>query len=539
METDRRGVRAEAGTVVAVLGLALLSLGAALGRSGRLTYHEAIVAQGAREMLASGRWLVPTLGGGPWLEKPPLAHWLVALVGWAAGGVDEAVARAPAAAAGAALGVAVAVLASRRLGPRLALLAGAVQVTSAWTVMRGRLAEADIVLACLVGWALVAFDGLRAGPGGGAGRPGWWRWRWAFFALWGGTALAKGVLFGGVLVGATAAAVLAWDRDREALRALAWAPGWLLAGGVALAWPTAVLARHPEALGLWTQHIVGRLAARPGPFAGEPWWSYALAPLAQVLPWTPLALAGAVPSLARAARHRGGVDRLLWAWAVVPAALVSAATVRNGHYLIHALPPWSIWAALGLARLGRRLRDRGWAADRVRRRGAAAVVGLAVAYALGFGLLGPPLDRRGGEWAFYEAAGRAVGPGEPLVLLYDDWDRDPYVTPFGPVPHDLAVRLFYLNRPSCAWSTARGLAGRPLVPGWATLAVIGRDRDVPALRRLGRVETIARGPGRRWDRTFCLFRVTPEADRPAARPGERAPVRRDDGGAHREAGPAR
>ena len=46
--------------------------------------------------------------------------------------------------------------------------------------------------------------------------------------------------------------------------------------------------------------------------------------------------------------------------------------------------------------------------------------------------------------------------------------------------------------------------------------MIGRDRDVPALRRLGRVETVARGPVGRArmskvdDRTFRLFRVTPE-----------------------------
>ena len=32
-------------------------------------------------------------GGRPWLEKPPLVHWLVMLAGWVAGGVDEAVAR--------------------------------------------------------------------------------------------------------------------------------------------------------------------------------------------------------------------------------------------------------------------------------------------------------------------------------------------------------------------------------------------------------------------------------------------------------------
>ena len=31
--------------------------------------------------------------------------------------------------------------------------AGAIQATTAWTVFRGRLAEADILLACLITWA--------------------------------------------------------------------------------------------------------------------------------------------------------------------------------------------------------------------------------------------------------------------------------------------------------------------------------------------------------------------------------------------------
>ena len=51
------------------------------GVQARLTYHEAFVAQGAREILNSGNWAYPTIGGLPWLEKPPLPWWLVAACG--------------------------------------------------------------------------------------------------------------------------------------------------------------------------------------------------------------------------------------------------------------------------------------------------------------------------------------------------------------------------------------------------------------------------------------------------------------------------
>src|SRR5262245_22720321 len=45
-----------------------------------LNPHETVHCLNVREMLASGDWLVPTYGGRPWLERPPLPHWLTALV---------------------------------------------------------------------------------------------------------------------------------------------------------------------------------------------------------------------------------------------------------------------------------------------------------------------------------------------------------------------------------------------------------------------------------------------------------------------------
>jgi hypothetical protein len=133
---------------------------------------------------------------------------------------------------------------------------------------------------------------------------------------------------------------------------------------------------------------------------------------------------------------------------------------------------------------------------------------LALSYGLGFWLVSPQLNRRGFEWAFYEAIGRGLPSGMPLILLYDDWDRNPYESPFGPVPHDLAVRLFYLGRP-VSWSPGLDLAA---VGDQSAFAVIARDRDVPMLARLGRVEVVARGPNLRRDRVYAVFRVTRAPD---------------------------
>ncbi len=498
---DRLGRRWAA----AVVGLAALGLLPGLGGSTRLSYHEAIVAQGAREMIAAGAWLVPTLDGRPWLEKPPLLHWLVAVAATIAGGVTELAARLPSALAAAGLALAVATLAARRLGPAVGGLAGCVQATVAWSVVRGRLAESDILLACLVAWTMVALDRLRLGDRDGGGPS---RLARRFLIGLGATALAKGIGFGAALVLAASATVLLWDRDRRTARCLLDPLGLAVGTIVGLAWPALILLRFPAALGLWTAHVADRLADRPEVFAGRAsWWAYLPAVLGLTLPWTPLALMGARRSLGRAVRDRGGLDRLLWAWAVAPMVLLSMASVKNAHYAIHALPPWSIWAALGLARLGETLAGRGRSGPAIRRRLAVAFVGVAAAFGVGSWVVGSRFDRRGVEWAFYEAAARRVDPGEPVVLLYDDWDRLPYPSPFGPVPHDLAVRLYYLDRPAL-WR--QGVGAWPDLPARPFVA-IARARDLDGLRRVGRVEAIAQGPPARWDRTYAAYRVVPEA----------------------------
>lgn len=522
----------------AVAGLAVLTFWVGLGGSGRLTYHEAFVSQAAREMLASNDWLTPTVGGRPWLEKPPLAIWLVALMGRVAGGVTETTARIPSAVAASVLTLAVAALAARRFGPSIGLLAGLIQATTAWTVMRGRLAEVDILLAMIVTLSLLAFDQIRtttptasehdpdptppdpdSSPNPDAlrdtpSRPALNAWRWLFFTALGFTALAKGIGFGAVMVLATIGLTIAWDRDGNAYRRLRFLPGWILAAAIAMTWPVLAALRHPSAVGLWLTHVTDRLGARSEQFIGQSWWAYHLALLGFVLPWTPLALAGAWRSLPRSLLGTGrfGGDRLLWAWTLGPLALLSFATVKNAHYAIHALPPCSIWAAGGLTRLGIRWqRTRGWSVPIVRRTiyGIFGVAG--VAYAVGFAVFGPVFDRRGVEWAFYETAGQRLRPGEPVALLYDvpRWDRMPYETPFGPVPHDWAVRLFYLRHEApCRFGVA-DLARVPVTSGATPFAVIGRPSDEPNLKQLGRVETLAQGPADRSDRTYRLYRVTP------------------------------
>jgi 4-amino-4-deoxy-L-arabinose transferase-like glycosyltransferase len=533
-----------------LMGLAALALLPGLGGPARLTYHEAFVAQGAREILSSGEWMYPTIGGLPWLEKPPLPWWLAAALGRLSGGVNETVARLPSALAAMALVLGVAVLAARHFGPTISLLAGAVQATTAWTVLRGRLAEADVLLACLITWSLVVFDQMLSAASGATPEPSgaaprWRLARWLFFGILGATALVKGIGFGVAIVLPVVAGMLLWQRDGLTFRRLCFPAGWFLALALASAWPLLMIARHGSgALALWTMHVTDRLSgpSGPGPFAGEPWWEYVPTLLAQALPWTPLAVAGAYRSLGRALtlplvgpcqrpdeRLRAQLppivvsgDRLLWVWTAVPLVLLAIPTVKNAHYAIAAQVPWSIWAALALARIGERLRRRSWNRSMLRAAGWGGFTSLALVYGTWLWLVAPRLDRRAVEWAFYESIGRELPPTTSLTLLYDDWDRLAYECAFGSVPHDLAIRLFYLGRPACWHQGARSLFDRdhaacrhaPAPAGFEEpdFGVVGRERDLPELERLGRVAIIARGPTVREDRSYSLFRIAPNFD---------------------------
>ena len=50
----------------------------------------------AREMLSSGDFVLPTVSGEPYLNKPPLYPWMTAMIGFVKGEVDAIAVRIPA-----------------------------------------------------------------------------------------------------------------------------------------------------------------------------------------------------------------------------------------------------------------------------------------------------------------------------------------------------------------------------------------------------------------------------------------------------------
>src|SRR5271166_2531585 len=128
-----------------------------------LSKHEVFYSQTAREMLASGNWFVPTLAGRPSLQKPPLIYWSIALAMELFRSQSEWVVRFPSVVAALIAAAFVADMAARRLSIRVGLLAGLIQVSSLWTIIKARQAVPDMILVAAVAGAMWAFATANIG----------------------------------------------------------------------------------------------------------------------------------------------------------------------------------------------------------------------------------------------------------------------------------------------------------------------------------------------------------------------------------------
>lgn len=336
-----------------------------------LTMHEAVLPENAREMLADHDWLIPKYGGFPWLERPPLPHWITVAIGCLAGGCDrEWVVRLPVWLMGIVGTLLTAGFAARTFGRGVGILSGGILATMSEYFRYAYLAESDMFLFALVTAALVVFAHHELASQAVATEDGRFLGRrprgvLLFFILLGMTNLAKGLIFGNLMVLVPVVLYLAGNAahaacDSTALPGAAWADlrrycwlwGWLAFAVIALAWPFLVLTRYPEAIDLWKSDYLGRLN---GGYMGEPWWYY-LAQLAPVLrPWLLPGLAGLALTVPTVFRPAGRRERFLWCWAIGIPLFFSIPHGKHHHYLLPCLTPWAVLAALGLVSLWQRL----------------------------------------------------------------------------------------------------------------------------------------------------------------------------------------
>jgi 4-amino-4-deoxy-L-arabinose transferase-like glycosyltransferase len=302
-------------------------------------------AQIPREMLARGEWVVPTLEGEPYLDKPPLLYWLV-MVSYRLFGVSAESARlVPALAVHA--GVVLTYLFGRRaLGERSAA-AGAVLLTLAPGYLSvGRLLVLDGLLTLWVTLAVLAgFEAVR----GERFRRGWW--------LLASVACGLGVLTKGPVAGVLLVGPLVLYQLLQRRPVLAhWRAGLVLAAvvlAVNLPWYVAICVRQPEFVRyfLWEHNVVRFLS----PFDHlQPVWYYAPILLGGLLPGTLLLVGFARFLLSGDGESTGrrtpafGFLLLAGGWCVL---FFSLSGSKLPTYVLPAFPPLAL--ALGHYAAGR------------------------------------------------------------------------------------------------------------------------------------------------------------------------------------------
>jgi 4-amino-4-deoxy-L-arabinose transferase-like glycosyltransferase len=319
-----------------------------LGAFGLTGADEPRYAQIAREMLARHDWIVPTLNGAPWLEKPALLYWKM-MNSYAIFGVSDWAARIPAAFHAAAMVFGIFFFMRRfRFGSELD--AAMIAASSAGMIGFGRGASTDMLVSAPFALAMMS----------------WWTWRqtnrklWLliFYGLLGVGALAKGPVapaLAMLVVGAYA--VLRRD-GKIFLRSLS-VIGFLLFAAIVLPWYLAVQHRVPQFFRVFfIEHNLERFGTNLYQHS-QPFWYYIPVFLLASIPWTLFA----VPALIDAGKTTwkrwrtkrdpmivdvdadDSLTSFLFIWIVAPIVFFSISRAKLPGYILPAIPAAALLTA--------------------------------------------------------------------------------------------------------------------------------------------------------------------------------------------------
>lgn len=512
--------RGTAALCLTAAAFVLVLLFCRLGSGRTLGSHEAFAIVPAREMLASGDWVVPRYGGLPRLQKPPLAYWVVATSARLCGGLDEFSARLPAAVSALLLAALVGCWAGRWYGPRVGFAAAVVQATSVWSATYARKVEVDM-LQCLLstGAAFLIATQPESEPRGRA----FLRWT-GISALLSVAWLAK-FHYAAAMILVPAVVWWGWTRRFRAVLQLLNPVGLAMLAAAAIVWPRLLVQRVPDAWDILRTETIGRAV---GELSRDPVWFYLPRLFALTLPWGPLALPAIRRSLSAIRETGDSREKFLWAWFGTGLAIVTASSTKHPQYLFAVLPVWSLLGGrgmvLGLEHLaarppGRPLRSAALS-------GLAAVAGLCVAVPACLAKwphLAPPIYAMAGLLvgsvallAGLVAARRLVAAGHVVAaagivgqivlatsILPAQDHRAPGArfaremrrmlgpeTPCGAHAVGMDPVVYYLGDPVFRTESPRDVAARLARDGRLHLVV--QESDVAELVPCGRVRTLAR-----------------------------------------------
>lgn len=323
--------------------------------------NEPIYGQAVREMRVAGEWVLPSVNGEAFAEKPILYFWL-ARVAVALLGEHETALRLPSVLAGIGSMIAVYLLGFEGGGRRRARIASVLFVTTYAVWWNARTIQMDLLLTAATAWALLfAYRTMR-------GTIGPWH-GWAATGIFTGLGvLSKGPA---ALI-AIGAPLMLWSLAGGRWRQLLSPPavvGGLIAIAVPAPWLMALWARDG---GASVQELMFRQAVTR---ALDPWdhvkpaWYYLREFWMDMAPWSlSVPLAFRLPDRDDAERS---LDRFACVWIVAIVAGFSISASKRSPYILPVAPAVAILAAAVVDR---------WLAGRLSRGRERALLGLTVAF---------------------------------------------------------------------------------------------------------------------------------------------------------------
>jgi len=318
-----------------------------LGAFGLVGADEPRYAQIGREMLARHDWIVPTINGQPWLEKPVLLYWRE-MIAYSIFGVHDWAARIPSAIFAAGL-VIVILFFMRRFRPGSELDAALITASCAAVIGFGRGASTDMQLSAPFCVAMLC----------------WWAWHetgrklWLaiFYALLAVGALAKGPVSPALAI-LIVAAYAALRRDGKIFLRSLWLPGFVLFFAVTLPWYIAVQIKVPQFFRVFfLQHNLERFSTNLYQHS-QPFWYYIPVFIVSVLPWSVFTLPAVWNALREgwssirsdqtdsgAAGTTDWLEQFLMLWIVVPIVFFSISRAKLPGYILPAIPPAALLTA--------------------------------------------------------------------------------------------------------------------------------------------------------------------------------------------------
>ena len=455
----------------AALGLLVLAVYFSRLAAVPICGEESRWANAAREMIATGDWIVPRQQGALFAERPPLGSWAMGLVGLLRGQVDLVAIRLPSALATLALVWLIYAYARTWTSRFASLAAAAIYATCGQVMVLGRFGESEALFTLFTAGSLLVW---HAGYLRGQSKTLVWSAGYTLAAL---GALTKG-LQAPVYFVATCVVFLALRRDWRWLFSRGQLVGMACFGVIVGAWLVPFSRSSWGALDdVWTGLAQDRFTLHGLP---SHLLSYPFETLGCLLPWSPLLLGLTYRSVRQSLwTARPQVQFLLVALAVTYPTVWLAVGAR-GRYYMPLYPLLAVLIALvvehctaaGVSRTD-------FAIWRRFLRGVAAVAGGVVLLAIGLYGVEALADARQPAWFLLLGAMAAVATAAIALGCAKN--------PFAPRPRIalLTVAAFTGAASAGAMINARIQGGNDLQPAIAQIK--GQLHDSTELVSLGRV----------------------------------------------------